>query len=246
MASERERLAGLYAEMGDGELQRMAGAPEELTDDGRAALAGEMRRRGFSAVAVPASRDVAALNLGPVVVSEEEERQSGFGAAIPGVVPAGSMAVEQAVEPVGEERLGMARLLLFYDGIELTRACAVLEEVGIAPAIEEVAGDGVMGVSPHFEVWVETGAQERAREALRGAMGLFPVAEVEGAAVENDGVVGVFETEREAEEVRGMLARHRFSARVEAQGEDAGYGVLVTPGEQERALTVVARGLGVE
>ena len=249
MANERERLAELYAEMGDGELQGMA--PEELTDDGRLALAGEMRRRGLSAVAAVPVEEHGVVVPGLVGVDEEPEREQGFGAGIPGVIPTGAAAVEQALEPGGEERRGMARLISFYDGIELGRACEALEGAEVAFDIEEVPGEAMSGVPGHFAVWVESGAQERAREVLREAMGLFPAAEVDGAGsefsgVENDGVVGVFETRGEAEEVTRILAGEGFGARVEEQGEEMGYGVVVSPGEQERALGVVARGLGVE
>ncbi len=242
MASERERLGEVYEGMGDRKLLELAGAPEELTDEGRGALAGEMRRRGLAMEAGGAERGVTS---GPVVMGEEEEREQGFGAGIPGVIPTGASAVEQALEPGGEERQGMARLISFYDGIELGQACEALEGAGVAFNIEEVAGDAMSGAPPHFAVWVETAAQEPARGVMREAMGLFPAAEVEGAvAEESDGVVGLFEARSEAEEVLGMLAAEGFAARVEEQ--DLGFGVVVAPREQERALEVVASRMGVE
>ena len=247
MASEQERLAGLYAEMGDGELLGLAGAPEELTDDGRAALDGEMRRRGLTAVAAEPLEERGVVMPGPALVAggEEEEREQGFGAGIPGVIPTGAAAVEQALEPGGEERRGMARLISFYDGLELRTACEALEGAEVAFDIEEVPGEAMSGVPGHFAVWVEAGAQGRAREVLREAMGLFPEAEVDGPTVENDGVVGVFESRGEAEHVRGMLAGEGFAARLEEQGENMGFGVAVSPGEQERALAVVASRMGL-
>lgn len=233
MESERERLGRLYAEMGDEHLRDMAEEPEDLTDDARMALAAEMRRRGFAA----------AGNERPVVAEVEPEREQGFGAGIPGVIPTGAAAVEQALEPGGEERRGMARLLAFYDGVELSRACTLLDEAGMDFAIEEIAGDGMSGVPQHFEVWVNTDQQEAARSVLREKMGLFPVAEVDAGTVENDGVVGVFDTRGEAEEIRGMLVQAGFGARVE-EGE-GGVTVVVRPEEQERALGVVAERLGL-
>lgn len=260
MASERERLAGLYAEMGDGEFEGLAAKPEELTDDGRAALEGEMRRRGLSAERRSGGEDgTSGLEdrAGGVAMNEEPEREEVFTVGIPGVVPTGVSAMEQALEPGGEERRGMARLLLFYDGIELTRACEVLEEARVEFAIEEVAGDGVKGLSPHFEIWVEAGAQERAREVLREKMGLFPAAEVVGNDNEVDAageqlqdedlVVAEFESAGEAEEVRRMLTSEGFTAKVEGDRFDGSASVVVVPAaEQEGALAAVARRLGVE
>lgn len=253
--SERERLEGLYAEMGDGELQALAGAPEELTDDGRAALEVEMRRRGLAAVAAAPVEEHGVVVSGLVAVDEEPEREQGFGAGIPGVIPTGAAAVEQALEPGGEERRGMARLISFYDGIELGRACEALEGAEVAFDIEEVPGEGMSGVPGHFAVWVEAGAQERAREVLREAMGLFPVAEVDPSGddgddeplPEGDLVVAEFDTAAEAEEVRRQLTAEGFTAKVEGDRSDGDVSVVVVPAsEQEGALAAVARRLGVE
>jgi hypothetical protein len=46
---ERNRLAQLYAALSDGELQRLAGETESLTEEARAALALEMSRRDIPA-----------------------------------------------------------------------------------------------------------------------------------------------------------------------------------------------------
>jgi hypothetical protein len=46
---ERDRLAQLYAALSDGELQRLAGETESLTEEARAALALEMSRRNLPA-----------------------------------------------------------------------------------------------------------------------------------------------------------------------------------------------------
>ena len=46
---ERNRLAQLYAALSDGELQRLAGETESLTDEARAVLALEMSRRNIPA-----------------------------------------------------------------------------------------------------------------------------------------------------------------------------------------------------
>ena len=46
---ERNRLAQVYAALSDGELQRLAGETQSLTDEARAALALEMSRRNIPA-----------------------------------------------------------------------------------------------------------------------------------------------------------------------------------------------------
>lgn len=46
---ERERLAGIYAGMSDGELEKVAGEADSLTDVARGALRSEMLGRGMSA-----------------------------------------------------------------------------------------------------------------------------------------------------------------------------------------------------
>lgn len=239
MASEMERLQAMYAELGDEHLRDLADERDELTDEARLALAAEMKRRGWS--------DPEPARDEPVVV-DEPELQSGFGAAIPGVIPAGAGAVEQALEAGGEVRQGMARLLSFYDGMELTRACEVLEGGNVEFAIEEVAGDALSGLAPHFEIWVGETEQEMARGLLRREMGLFPLAEVDGSGqmeeAPADGVVAMFETRAEADAVQKGLAADGFAASVEGD-EDAGYAVAVTPAEQARALAAVAARMGL-
>ena len=54
---ERNRLAQLYAALSDGELQRLAGETESLTDEARAALASEMSRRNIPAETAAESED---------------------------------------------------------------------------------------------------------------------------------------------------------------------------------------------
>lgn len=50
---ERERLASLYAEMGDGQLEKLAHEASELTDVARLALEEEIRRRGIAIAEAP-------------------------------------------------------------------------------------------------------------------------------------------------------------------------------------------------
>ncbi len=264
MESERERLERLYAELGDEHLQDLAAEPDVLTDDARLAVAHEMHRRGFApAPGASAAQPTDSAAVAAPVAVDEPERESGFGAAIPGIIPSGASAVEQALEPGGEVRKGMARLLSFYDGHELTRGCEALEAAGVEFAVEEIAGDAMSGLPPHFEIWVAEDEQEDARDVLRQTMGLFPPPEnIEDdspldahdfAAGAGTMVVGEFASRAEAEEVRAMLAAEGFTAVVEggrssddsAEPEDS-LTVTVPAGQHDRALEVLAHRLGVE
>ena len=242
MEAELDRLRRLYRETGDEHLLVMSKEMGDLTDDAQLALREELRRRGLSA-----RRDVVADGLRDAAVLEEpaEERSYSFGAGIPGIVPGGEPAVEQALEPGGEVRLGMAALITFFDGLELSRACEALDAAGIAPAIEQLGGDEAVGTTPRHEVWVEVGELDRARAVLRAAMGLFPPPEGENFADEGggDGVVGTFETQAEAQQVKALLENERMPATVTSEDED--WVVRVAPGDQESALSVVAARLGL-
>jgi len=83
-------------------------------------------------------------------------------------------------------------------------------------------------------------------------MGLFPAAEVEGEDDDSeimDGVVGTFETANEAEEARAMLANAGIEGAVKLlvndESEAAMWELSVDPAEQERAIAVVATGMGL-
>lgn len=246
MESEQERLVRLYSELSDEHLQDLAEEPEDLTDEARMALAGEMRRRGF---APEPQRDAEA-----VATEDGPERAYGFGAGVPGVVPASGPGVEQALEPGGEERQGMVSLASFYDGLELSRACAALEDVDVEPAIEEIAGDASTGVATRFEVWVDAADVDVSRAILHDRLGLFPKDEEEssdvageGAGGEDEVVVAEFESTREAEEVKARLAESGISATVEGVSESAATAVLlVRAADQDRALEMLQEHLEVE
>ena len=247
MESEQERLVRLYGELSDEHLQDLAEEPEDLTDEARMALAGEMRRRGFSP---KPRRDVEA-----VATEDAPERAYGFGAGVPGVVPASGPGVELALEPGGEERLGMVSLASFYDGLELSRACAALEDVDVEPAIEEIAGDASTGVATRFEVWVDAADVQVSREILHERLGLFPVLEEESSAVagnegpgdEGEVVVAEFGSTREADDVKARLAEEGISATVEGVSDRAARSVvLVRAADQDRALQMLQQHLEVE
>ena len=246
MKSEFERLQQMYREMDDEHLRDLAEQPEDLTGDARMALSAEMSRRGWTPSPAPLAAPEAVI---------EEERQTGFGAAIPGIVPAGASAVEQALEPGGELRKGMVRLLSFFDGHELTRACKALEDAAIDFAIEEVSSDAMSGLAPHFEIWIDPADQEVARGTLRQKLGLFPLPEIEGVSADDndpgsesgDLVVAEFTSTSEAESVRALLAQEGFNARVESDRSQPDTAVVVVPAEQqEQALAIVAERMGFE
>ena len=245
MEAELDRLRRLYRESGDGQLLDMSTDFDDLTDEAQLALTEELRRRGLSARRDAISR--AGDGLGSTALAEEPaaERSYAFGAGIPGIVPGGEPAVEEALAPGGEVRLGMAALITFFDGLELSRACEALDAAGIAPAIEQLGGDEAVGTTPRHEVWVEAGELDRARAVLRAAMGLFPPPEGEvfGGEGAGDGVVGTFETRAEAEQVKTLLENERIPATLTSEEED--WLVRVAPADQEAALSMLAARLGL-
>ncbi len=247
MESEQERLVRLYGELSDEHLQDLAEETDDLTDPARIALLGEMRKRGF---APEPSRDDQA-----VATEDAPERAYGFGAGVPGVVPASGPGVEQALEPGGEERQGMVSLASFYDGLELSRACAALEDVDVEPAIEEIAGDASTGLATRFEVWVDAADAQVSREILHERLGLFPLAEQESAtdggereaAEDGEVVVAQFDSSAEAEAVKARLAQTGISAEVEeVAGSTASAVVMVAATDQQRALEMLQEHLKVE
>lgn len=238
METERDRLGRLYAELGDDHLKDLADSPEDLTDEARLALVAELRQRG----------------LGPELTRDEApapepatERESGFGAGIPGVFPSGAAVVEQALEPGGETRLGWTGLISFYDGIELSAACSALEDSDTDFAIEEKTGDALVGAPNAFEVWVRTGDVDLAQRVLREKLGLFPPPEIEVAEADSSPVpVGTFESSEEANEVYHLLRDHGLTPTLEepgAEDEDAGWTIQVPAEEHDRALELVSRSL---
>jgi hypothetical protein len=242
MVTEQERLQRLYAEMGDEHLLDMAEEEDDLTDEARLVLAQELRRRGITPEPPPQEQ------IAPIVPVEEAEREAGFTPGIPGMFPSSASMMEQALEAPHTNKDGLVSLISFYDGMELSKACAILEEAEMEPVIEPIAGDAMSGVPPRFEVWLEKDQIEPAKNLLRLKMGLFPAAEVDSdeyAEAETTGLVGVFETVDEAEEIRGVLTDAGFVATVVPDANNEAWEVVVAPGEQERALAVVAGAMGL-
>ena len=149
----------------------------------------------------------------------------------------------------------MTALVSFYDGMQLSQACEVLDAAGIPPAVQEIAGDATTGTPSRFEVWVDAGAVEHGKAALRGSLGLFPADEsVEAADAEfpddgMDGIVGQFATRAEAEQAQLILVDAGFEAHVdgEASGDEtAAFLLKVLPAEYSRAILLLAARLGAE
>lgn len=240
MESEYDRLERLYREMGEGHLEDLASEPDELTGDARMVLAAELQRRGL--------RPIASTSESPR--SEGVEREVGFSPGIPGMFPSSAAAVELALEPAGERRAGWVGLVVFYDGHELTRACDALADAGVEFAIEEQTGDALAGAPGSFEIWVESRDVDHAQRLLRQKLGLFPLPELETQdADQGQGVLGTFETEAEAEQVRQVLTEGGIASTLAAPDREAGerwWTVEVRVADQDRALDLVANRLELE
>ncbi len=235
--TEEQRLGTLYAGFGDEQLMGLARDAGNLTPVALAALTAEAQGRGLRLPGVTVSEDVLSGHE-PVSVTAHN-RGDGFGVGVPGFFPGAGPAVEQALEPSGETRAGMTALVTLYDGLELSRACQALAAAGIAPAIEELAGDAVTGSATRYEVWVNAAAVEQGRQVLRAQMGLFPEGEVEGGDLaEGDGMVGQFDSENEAGEMLKVLADAGIPARL--QQESGTWLLSVEPFHHERALDLLA------
>ena len=184
-----------------------------------------------------------------------DERADAFGVGVPGMVPAAGAAVEQALEPGGETRLGLTSLVSFYDGMQLSQACEALDAAGISPAVHEIEGDATTGTPSRFEVWVDEEDVERGKAALRVRLGLFPLldsVEPEGEFAgeelegEEERVIGEFETPAEAGELKSMLIAAGIPAETAvSQMEEGMTAVVVEPEDYERALELVAERLGL-
>jgi hypothetical protein len=239
METEHDRLRKLYSELGNEHLLDLADDQDDLTDEARLALAHELRRRGITQEP-PEDQ--------PVELMEEPERESGFAPGIPGMFPSSASAVEQALEPAQPDKDGMGALIAFYDGIELSKACTILEDAGMDPVIESIDGDAMSGVPPRFEVWLATEDIEPAKTLLREKMGLFPPREVDGEGYSEEaatGLVGVFPTAAEAEKAWSLLAGEGIDATVAQEDEAGEWEVMCDPAEQERAVAVIAGAMGL-
>lgn len=234
MDVERERLAAQYKGYTDEQLFSLSRDERNLTDAAQTALTRELTSRG--------------LEYGPA----SEELETGFGPGIPGVFPSNAAVMEKALEPGGEIKDGMVELVTFFDGHELTRGCEALESAGIIPEIRPRAGNAMTGSPSWFEVWVAEAEVSGAQDLLREKLGLFPVGEVENDSLEDDeedgtmSSVAVMETQGEAEDAVRRLRDKGLTARtIPVQDGEEGVGIEVKSSEQERALDILAAGLGL-
>lgn len=252
MNAEQDRLARIYRELGDEHLQDLAAEPDDLTDAGRLAVATEMRRRGFD----PAPDQQAPKPDVPIEMTEAHELEQGFSPGIPGMFPSSAAIMEQALEPGGVRKDGMESLVSIYDGLELARACEILEAAEMEPAIHPIGDEEQSQAPTRFEIWLDARDIPAAKTLLRTKMGLFPFAEVdptdnapnsaeEASDLADDLVVGFFESLDEAKRMQKTLLAQGFHATIEEVGED-GADVLVPTAEHERALAFLASQLGAE
>jgi hypothetical protein len=207
------RLQDNYREMSDGELQRLAAKPDELTDAAREALRGEMAGRNLKVEdAAPAS--FAGMERDPLPKPE-----------------------------VGAELAkGMVVLTTFYDAIAVGEACDWLEADGMDVDVRDVSQKGGLGTvyggpPVSLQVIVAGRDRDRAMRILREKMGLFPLQEVEVAdAVVDDGTVsavGYFGRREDADEVARVLDDARIWHKVTANAEGSV--------EEENAFSVEVR-----
>ena len=250
MEGEQERLERMYGELGDEHLRDLHDDRDSLTLDGQIALARVLAARGL-APGPPAETPLPAGGEQGAEGEEGEELEQGFTPGIPGVIPSGAGAMERALEHGGARRDGMVKLVTFFDGTDLTRACAALEAEDVDFALEPLERDELAGAPTSFAVWVEEADRAEGENVLRRRMELFPLAEAEGGPdmLYDDApmTLGEFETEGEAERVKELLAGAGIAA-VLHSGENAHgemwHSVEVKGTELERGLQVVEAGLG--
>ncbi len=174
--NDRERLAAVYGEMGDGELLELQATAGDLTEVAQEALAGEMRRRGLAvekAAPVGESNGDGGSGWKTLhVFSQTFEAQATFKLLEREGI---EFAVEdRTVDEKGEVRAGPAvQLALMVEGQEWERAVTLLRrEAGLFPEAvvdprgeEESATEATVTVG-EFEDEVDIAA---AADALEGA-----------------------------------------------------------------------------
>jgi hypothetical protein len=209
------RLQENYQAMSDGELQAMAAKPEDLTDMALEILRGEMTRRRLGAVQ-------------PTDDGAMGEMPDGFGGSP--FAPLSMRSMWGKPEDI-VERKGWVSLMVFYDAIEMGRACDFLEEQEIEFEIHDRSKPASVLTPFQRPVEMDLGVQQadrqRAMAVLREKMGLFPLQEVAVAdAPLDDGTVtalGDFGRRADAEEVAQVLEQagmwHRIVANEEGSAE---------------------------
>jgi hypothetical protein len=207
------RLQENYGAMSDGELQAMAAKPDDLTDMAREILRGEMTRRRLDVVQPRHSIEVHPM-------------PDGLGGD---PFAALSMRSTWAKPENVAERKGWVSLMVFYDAIELGRACDFLEDQEIEFDIHD-RSKPASALTPfqrpvEMDIGVRQADQQRAMAILREKMGLFPLQEVEVAdAPLDDGTVatlGDFGRRTDAEEIVRVLEQAGMWHRIVANEDGA-------------------------
>ncbi|HEV2618442.1 MAG TPA: hypothetical protein VGU23_00720 [Acidobacteriaceae bacterium] len=210
------RLQDTYGAMSDAKLRQMAAKPDDLTDAAREVLRGEMTRRRLEP----------AHSAGPFELHQGSET---FGA---NRFAALTMRPTWGEPESGAVRSGWVSLMIFYDAIELGRACDFLEAEQIEFDIRDLSRPR-SAVEPfqrpvEMDLDVRRSDQQRAISILREKMGLFPLQEVAVAdAPLDDGTVatlGSFGRRADAEDVARVL-------------EQAGMWHRIVPNEEGTAQT---------
>jgi len=236
---QRQRLVELYREMTDGELQKLAARPDDLTDEAQGVLRTEMGSRRLQMEQGAVLGASAAVDFYTGAQSEPD------------------MKPEPAAKGLAK---GMVVLTTFHDAIAAREACGLLEaeaiEIEVRDAAEKSSGGGSFYGGPPVALQVIVAQRElgRAMAILREKMGMFPKQEVEVAdEAIDDGttaVLGAFGYRSDAEDVARMLLEagvwHRITANAEGsvEGEDA-YTLEVKEVDLVRAGEIVERGLGM-
>jgi hypothetical protein len=195
----RERLRRLYADMSDEELFDLARKPEELTEIAREVLRSEMSSRKIEAA---------------LEVPEEGSRWEGG-------------RYRGATTHSPHVRPGEVSLAVFYDALDVDRACGFLDEAEVPFRVDDVLnalrsrkGTRADGSGVALSLVVANEDQQRAMAVLREKMGLFPLQEVEQAdPVVDDGTVaavGFFGRREDAEPVMQVLDDARIWHRLAA------------------------------
>ena len=239
--------------MADGELLELAAKPDDLTEMANEVLRGEMARRHLKAEEPVAEWGLKAART----VAEPAAARRFEGGVSPD--PFGAVAIGSAwgaPEP-SSARKGMASLMVFYDAIELGRACDFLEEQEIGFEINDLSKPR-SGLTPferpvEMELVVAQADKLRAMAVLREKMGLFPLQEVEVADAPEDGalmVVASFGRRSDADEVAQVLADAGVWRQVSenedgAEETEDAFTVEVREVDQEKALGVVEKAMGI-
>jgi hypothetical protein len=248
-----QRLQSHYGAMSDGELQRLAAKPDDLTDMAAEVLRGEMARRGLKA---EAPQEAGAGSRWGI---REQVREAWPESAIPSAIMGSAPTLDMAQPADSGVGAGETLLGRFHDAIEVGRACDFLEQDEVTFRIEDAAkpqsGQGMYDTPPvALDLIVGKADRERAMGILRREMGLFPLQEVEEAdAVVDDGtesVLGSFGRRPDAEEVGRILEEagvwHRIVADPEGsvENEDA-FTLEVKEVDLVRAGEVVEKAMGL-